>query len=183
MIRNDKAVFVCPYCDENHYPNPDSLKRPVKKKHDNSNSDDDSLVEDDAVNVILDVKTMPFQSKDQTKDEDNIKRLSAFNALQQPEKEQEKKLLIAKLGDLEPAVYVDREGIEHHLLAAPKVISNMMTFEVENQLSSFISIPKKKKKIDGDNQPDLLPCSIRNIILDTYCRTLLSKPNYIQLDH
>jgi hypothetical protein len=59
VIRNDKGVFVRPYCDENHYPNPDSLKRLVKKKHDNSDSDDDSLVEDDAVNVILDVKAMP----------------------------------------------------------------------------------------------------------------------------
>lgn len=31
---------------------------------DDSNSDDDSLVEDDAVNVILDVKTTPSQPKD-----------------------------------------------------------------------------------------------------------------------
>ncbi|ORE04393.1 hypothetical protein BCV72DRAFT_313038, partial [Rhizopus microsporus var. microsporus] len=34
-----------------------------------------------------------------------------------------------------------------------------------------------------DSQPDLLPCSIRNIILDSHCRTLLSKSNYIELDH
>ncbi|CEG75152.1 hypothetical protein RMATCC62417_10249 [Rhizopus microsporus] len=134
---------------------------------DDSNSDDDSLVEDDAVNVILDVKTTPSQPKDQTKGENNIKRydyktsvLSAFNALQQPEKEQEKKLLIAELGELEPVVYVDREGEEHHLLAAPKVISNMMTLEAENQPSSFIFIPKKRKKIDEDSQPDLLSRSI-----------------------
>lgn len=43
-------------------------------------------------------------------------------------------------------VYVDREGEEHHLLAAPKVISNMMTLEAENQPSSFIFIPKKREK-------------------------------------
>ncbi|KAL4215166.1 hypothetical protein AB4K20DRAFT_1862428 [Rhizopus microsporus] len=92
---------------------------------DDSNSDDDSLVEDDAVNTSV---------------------LSAFNALQQPEKEQEKKLLIAELGDLEPVVYVDCEGEEHHLLTAPKVISNMATLEAENQPSSFIFIPKKRKK-------------------------------------
>ncbi|RCH78372.1 hypothetical protein CU097_000924, partial [Rhizopus azygosporus] len=98
---------------------------------DDSNSDDDSLVEDDAVNVILDVKTTRSQPKDQTKGENNIKRYDYKTS--QPEKEQKKKLLIAELGDLESVVYVDREGEEHHLLAAPKVISNMMTLEAENQ--------------------------------------------------
>ncbi|OAD79908.1 hypothetical protein PHYBLDRAFT_162960 [Phycomyces blakesleeanus NRRL 1555(-)] len=75
----------------------------------------------------LSIKTTSSQPKNQTNDENNIKIydyktsvLLAFNVLQQPEKEQEKKLLITELGDLEPVVYVDREGEEHYLLAAPK---------------------------------------------------------------
>ena len=157
VTRNEKGVFVCPYCDKD-YSNPDSLKRHIKKIHDNSgndnsNSDDDCLVEDDAVNVILDVTATPSQPKDQTKDENNDKRhdyktsvLSAFDALQQPEKDQEKKLLIAELGDLEPVVYVDPEGEEHHLLATAKVIGKLMTAEEGNQPSPPIFVPKKRKK-------------------------------------
>ncbi|KAL0094917.1 hypothetical protein F4703DRAFT_1902574 [Phycomyces blakesleeanus] len=67
---------------------------------------------------------------------------------------QEKKLLITELGDLEPVVYVDREGEEHYLLAAPKGINNIMTLE--------------RKTIYQDSQPDLLPCSIRNIVLNSH---------------
>lgn len=108
---------------------------------------------DDAVNVALNTQTMSSQPKDQTKNEHNIKRhdyktsvLSAFDALHQPEKEQEKKMLVAELGDLEPVIYVDHKGEEHYLLAAPKVIGNMMTLEAENKPSSPIFIPKKRKE-------------------------------------
>lgn len=37
-------------------------------------------------------------------------------------KSKKKKMLVAELGDLEPVIYVDSKGEEHHLWAAPKVI-------------------------------------------------------------
>ncbi|KAG2207969.1 hypothetical protein INT47_010953 [Mucor saturninus] len=127
---------------------------------------------------------MSTQPKDQAKNEHNIEIhdhktsvLSAFDALHEPEKEQEKKLLVAKLGDLEPVIYVDHKGKEHHLLAAPKVIGNMMALEADN-----IFIPKKRKEIGEDSQPDQTPCLIRNIVLNSHCSALLSKSNYIELD-
>lgn len=193
MTRNDQGVFVCPYGDGKQYSYPDTLKRHVKNtrnisEKDDGSSDDDSLFVDDAVNVSLNVKTTLLRPKDQTENETNTKQyeyktsvLSAFDALQQSEKEQEEKLLIAELGDLEPVVYVDCKGKEHHLLAAPKVISRMMTLEVENQSSSIIFIPKKRKQADEDSQPHLPLCSLRNVILNSHCKALLAS-NYIELD-
>ncbi|KAL7310867.1 hypothetical protein PS15m_010307 [Mucor circinelloides] len=56
----------------------------------------------------------------------------------------------------------------------------MMTLEAENKPSSIIFIPKKRKEIDEDSQPDQTPCSIKNIVLSSHCsRALLSKSNYI----
>lgn len=84
------------------------MKRHVKYTHsiseeDDSSSDDGSLVADDAVNVGLNVKTASLQPKDQIENETGTKIyeyktsvLSAFDAVQQPKKEQEKKLFIAE---------------------------------------------------------------------------------------
>ncbi|KAI8993315.1 hypothetical protein BDB01DRAFT_775879 [Pilobolus umbonatus] len=59
----------------------------------------------------------------------------------------------------------------------------MMTLPVENQSPSLILIPKKRMKTDEESQPDLPPCSIRNIILNSHCKVLLLESNYIELDH
>lgn len=116
-------------------------------------SDDGNMSEnDDAVHAALDIMTTI--SSTQEKEEENNTRhdyktavLSAFNALNQPDKDQEKKSLIAKLGELEPIAYIDHEGKEHNLLAAPEVIQNVMASQEKDTLPSFSIVPQKRKKL------------------------------------
>jgi hypothetical protein len=46
-----------------------------------------------------------------------------------------------------------------------------------------IPMPKKKKKPAEDVPPEVFLPSIRNIILDSHYRNLLSRSNYVELDH
>lgn len=116
-------------------------------------SDDDSMSEDDdAVHASLDIMTTT--SSTQEKEEENNTRhdyktavLSASNALNQLDKDQEKESLIAKLGELEPIAYIDHEGNEHNLLAAPEVIQNVMASQEKDPLPSFSIVPQKRKKL------------------------------------
>ncbi|EIE77547.1 hypothetical protein RO3G_02251 [Rhizopus delemar RA 99-880] len=82
------------------------------------------------------------------------------------EKEQEKKLLVAELGDLDPIAIVDQEGKEYNLLANKKIINTIIEL---NQIPLVFSLPKKRKFVDEEeSQPDQPSTSIRNIILDSY---------------
>lgn len=89
-----------------------------------NDSDDDSISGgDDTVHVALGIVTITLSI--QEKEEHNNTRhgyktaiLSAFNALNQPDRDREKKkkkTLIAQLEELEPMAYIDREGKEHDL--------------------------------------------------------------------
>ncbi|KAG1166489.1 hypothetical protein G6F36_012923 [Rhizopus arrhizus] len=92
--------------------------------------------------------------------------LSAFDAMGESEKEQEKKLLVAELGDLDPIAIVDQEGKEYNLLANKKIINTIIEL---NQIPLVFSLPKKRKFVDEEeSQPDQPSTSIRNIILDSY---------------
>jgi hypothetical protein len=94
-----------------------------------------------------------------------------------------KKILIAKLGELKPIACIDHEGKEHNLLAAPEVIQNVVASQEKNPLSSFSIVPQKRKKLTEDYLPEVPFPSIRNIILNSQCRSLLLKSNYIEIDH
>ncbi|CEP13964.1 hypothetical protein [Parasitella parasitica] len=89
-------------------------------------------------------------------------------------KKSKKKMLVAKLGYLEPVIYVDHKGEEHHLLAAPRVIGKMMVLEAENKPSSLVFIPKKKRKEIDDTQPEQTPCCSNYIELDPQTALLLN---------
>lgn len=116
-----------------------------------NNSDDESTFEnEDTVQVALEITTTT--SSTQKKDKENKKShdyktaiLSAFNAINETDKDREKKTLIAQLGELEPIAYIDHEGKEHDLLAAPEVIKNLVTSQEKDQSSSFFIVPKKRK--------------------------------------
>lgn len=72
--------------------------------------------------------------------------LSAFDALTQPSKDQEKKLLIAELGDLKPIAFIDHEGKEYNLLAASKVIDNLILSQKKEERPMFAAINPRKRK-------------------------------------
>ncbi|CAO3667125.1 unnamed protein product [Rhizopus microsporus] len=87
-----------------------------------NDSDDDSISGgDDTVHVALGIVTITLSI--QEKEEHNNTRhgyktaiLSAFNALNQSDRDREKKkTLIAQLEELESMAYIDREGKEHDL--------------------------------------------------------------------
>ena len=64
----------------------------------------------------------------------------------------EKKNLIAQLRELEPIAYIDHDGKEHTLLAAPKVIQNVVASQEKDQSPSFFIVPKKRK-MSVENDP------------------------------
>ena len=90
---------------------------------------------------------------------------------------------MAELGEPKPIACIDHEGKKHNLLAAPEVIQNVMASQEKNPLSSFSIVPQKRKKLTKDYPPEVPFPSICNIILDSQCRSLLLKSNYIEIDH
>ena len=90
---------------------------------------------------------------------------------------------MAELGKLKPIACIDHEGKKHNLLAAPEVIQNVMASQEKNPLSSFSIVPQKRKKLTEDYLPEVPFPSIRNIILNSQCKSLLFKSNYIEIDH
>lgn len=146
------------------------------------------MVQDDCLDVTLKanrsipvsaVPTVP-NKEDDVRHDHHTAVLSAFDAMDQSEKEQGKKLLVAKLGDLDPIAIVDQKGKERNLLANKKIINTIIEL---NQTSLVFSLPKKRKFVDEkESQPDPPSTSIRNIILDSYCKNLLSKSHYLELD-
>ncbi|KAG1561026.1 hypothetical protein G6F49_002167 [Rhizopus delemar] len=139
-----------------------------------ADSDDDSAVQDDCLDVTLKASRSVSVSAAPTvpNEEDDVRHdhhtavLSAFDAMGESEKEQEKKLLVAELGDLDPIAIVDQEGKEYNLLANKKIINTIIEL---NQIPLVFSLPKKRKFVDEEeSQPDQPSTSIRNIILDSY---------------
>ncbi|KAG2227822.1 hypothetical protein INT45_002060 [Circinella minor] len=115
-------------------------------------SDDTSIsADDDTVHVALD--TMATSPSIQEKEEKNTRHdyktavLSAFNALNETDKNKNKKKLIAQLGELDPMAYIDDVGKEHNLLAAPEVIQNVIASQEKKISPSFFIVPKKRKKL------------------------------------
>ncbi|KAI7866008.1 hypothetical protein BDF14DRAFT_1698109, partial [Spinellus fusiger] len=95
--------------------------------------------------------------------------------LSQPSEDQEKKLLIAELGDLKPVAYIDHQGKEHSLLAASKVIDSLISSQkIENQ-PLFLAITPKKRNHSGEEIETNLSPLIRNVVLDNPYKNLLSK--------
>ncbi|KAI9365093.1 hypothetical protein BD770DRAFT_406359 [Pilaira anomala] len=170
VLRNDDGVFLCPCCSRQKYAFPDSLKRHLKKhfrdqeakataQTDNESegnqscTDSDTEVDnDDTVAVILDTEiTTPLSTAQEVVKEIHSTRdyktavLSAFDALSQPSEDQEKKLLIAELGDIKPVAYIDYKGKEHSLLAASKVIDSLTSSQKKEKQPLFLAITPKKR--------------------------------------
>ncbi|KAI9470745.1 MAG: hypothetical protein EXX96DRAFT_542820 [Benjaminiella poitrasii] len=78
--------------------------------------------------------------------------------------------------------YIGHEGKKHNLLAVPGVIQTVIASQEKDSSPSFFIVPKKRKETMEDDLPEVFLPSIRNIILNSHCRSLLSKSNYVELD-
>ncbi|KAI7895220.1 uncharacterized protein EV154DRAFT_559636 [Mucor mucedo] len=133
-------------------------------------TDSDTEVDnDDTVAVILDtamvtpLSAAPEVVKDSYSTRDYTTAvLSAFDALSQTSEDKHKKLLIAELGDLKPVAYIDHQANEQNLLAHSNVID---------------------KNHSGEDIETNMSPTIRNVLLNSPYKKLLSKANYIELDH
>ncbi|CAO3699589.1 unnamed protein product [Rhizopus stolonifer] len=118
-------------------------------------TDSDIEVDDnDTVTVILDIEITTSLSTAQeiAKEIPNIRDYkTAFDALTQPSKDQEKKLLIAELGNSKPIAYIDHEGKEHNLLTASKVTDSLILSQKEEEPLFVAITPKKKNTFWGRN--------------------------------
>lgn len=119
------------------------------KEETEADSDDDNVVQDDCLDVALKanrsipvsaVPTVP-NKEDDVRHDHHTAVLSAFDAMDESEKEQGKELLVAELGDLDPIAIVDQEGKERNLLANKKIINTIIEL---NQTSLVFSLPKKR---------------------------------------
>jgi hypothetical protein len=94
-----------------------------------------------------------------------------------------KKLLIAELGVLKPVAYIDHQGKEHSLLAASKVIDSLTSSQKKEKQPLCLAITPKKRNHSGEEIETNPSPSIRNVVLDSPYKNLLSKAKHIELDH
>ncbi|CEG84520.1 hypothetical protein RMATCC62417_18311 [Rhizopus microsporus] len=203
IMRNDMGFFVCPFCPTCQCELPDSLRRHVGMKHDGQEERDDTNKEDrdddkqdedeqseseETVQVTINPSiTMP-KTITPLKDEKYPKLrdydsavLSAFDALNLPKGEQQKKLMITSLGDLQPIAHVDDKGCEFNLLAAPSVV-NRLVFNQQHRKPSFFSVTPMKRKHSDEHLSTAQPASFFHTISNSPWKNALSNEPYVELD-
>ncbi|KAI8640913.1 hypothetical protein BD408DRAFT_389773 [Parasitella parasitica] len=196
----DKTVFVCPSCpdyfselEELDCHVPEHFKI-LSKDYDaaSEHSEDEDEAEDVDVTLPVD-ELMPskpplhFESTAITHNETRTysdATLSAMGAMDLPNDDKQKKLLIAELADLHPMAIFDENNREHNMLGHSAAISSLLASQFGDQAPAFKAITPMKRSyfqmLDaGDQRPaaSILSHLIANSHLTCICAT-----DYTEMD-
>ncbi|KAI9499587.1 hypothetical protein BDB00DRAFT_794584 [Zychaea mexicana] len=196
----DKTVFVCPSCP-NYFSKLEELDchvpehfKILSKDSDaaREHNEDEDEAEDVDVTLPID-ELMPskpplhFESTAITHNETRTysdATLSAMGAMDLPDDEKQKKLLIAELADLHPMAIFDKNNREHNMLGHSATISSLLASQFGYQAPAFKAITPMKRSyfqmLDaGDQRP---AASILSHLIANSHLTCLSATDYTEMD-